>query len=81
MAEPDQAKAEEIKRRQSLLFEAFGHDGLYGGKFFVPVFEKETEVGNKFNDTYYGARILTDCFLDFFGQTLLEQIEINNKKG
>ncbi|MCP3415730.1 MULTISPECIES: hypothetical protein [Bradyrhizobium] len=34
-----------------------------------------------FNDTYYGARILTECFLDFFGQTLLEQIELNNKIG
>jgi len=30
-------KTAEIKRRQTMLFEAFGHDGMYGGKYFAPV--------------------------------------------
>lgn len=81
MAEPDTVKTEEIKQRQTLLFEAFGYDGIYGGRTFGPVFEAEKKIGGIFNDTYYGARILTDSFLDFFGQTLLEQIELNNKIG
>jgi hypothetical protein len=80
-AGPDKAKVEEIKQRQKMLFDAFGHNGIYGGKYFGPVFDAEKKVGNTFNDTYYGLRILTDCFLDFLGQTLLEQIELNNKKG
>jgi hypothetical protein len=80
-AAPDKAKAEEIKQRQKLLFDAFGHNGIYGGKYFGPVYDAEKKIGGIFNDTYYGLRILTDCFLDFFGQTLLEQIELNNTKG
>src|SRR5260370_15808372 len=34
-----------------------------------------------FVKTYYGHRVLTDAFLDFFGETLIEQIELNNKIG
>ncbi|OPF90443.1 hypothetical protein I8G32_02350 [Rhodopseudomonas palustris] len=74
-------KVEEIKRRQTMLFEAFGHEGVYGGKHFAPVVDREQEVGAAFNHTYHGSRILTDCFLDFLGGTLLEQIELNNEKG
>ena len=81
VAKADAVKVEEIKLRQTKLFKAFGHEGVYGGKYFAPVVDKEQEIGSVFNSTYHGLRILTDCFLDFFGQTLLEQIELNNKKG
>jgi hypothetical protein len=77
----DPAKAEEIRNRQRLLFDAFRFNGVLGGQYFVPVIEAEDTIGTKFNDTYYGHRVLTDSFLDFFGGTLLKQIELNNSGG
>jgi hypothetical protein len=79
--EADAAKTEKIKRRQQLLFDAFRHNGVTGGRHFAPVIDAENSIGAKFIDTYYGHRLLTDCFLDFFGGTLLKQIELNNKVG
>jgi hypothetical protein len=79
--EADEARTEEIKRRQRLLFDAFRHNGVTGGRYFAPVIDAENAIGAKFIDTYYGHRLLTDCFLDFFGGTLLKQIELNNKVG
>jgi hypothetical protein len=38
MADPakDAAKTEEIKKRRQLLFEAFWHNEVLGGRYFVP---------------------------------------------
>ena len=80
-AAKDAAKTEEIKKRQQLLFDAFRYNEVLGGRFFVPVVDAERAIGAKFVDTYYGHRVLTDSFLDFFGGTLLKQIELNNKVG
>jgi hypothetical protein len=80
-AAKDVAKTEEIKKRQQLLFDAFRHNEVLGGRYFVPVVDAERAIGAKFVDTYYGHRVLTDSFLDFFGGTLLKQIELNNKVG
>ena len=80
-AEEDAAKADEIKKRQQLLFDAFRHNDVLGGRYFAPVVDIECEIGARLSDTYYGHRILTDSFLDFFGGTLLQQIELNNKAG
>lgn len=80
-AEKDAAKMEEIKKRQQLLFDAFRHNDVLGGRYFAPVVDLEREIGAKLSDTYYGHRVLTDSFLDFFGGTLLKQIELNNKVG
>jgi hypothetical protein len=57
------------------------HEGILGGRYFGPVIEAEEEIGGKLIETYHGHRVLTDSFLDFFGGTLLEQIELNNKIG
>jgi hypothetical protein len=73
--------AAEIKRRQQLLFDAFRHEGVLGGRYLAPTIDIERAIGEKLSDTYYGHRVLTDSFLDFFGGTLLQQIEINNKIG
>jgi hypothetical protein len=80
-AKKDAAKTEEIKKRQQLLFDAFRHNDMLGGRYLAPVVDLESEIGAKLSDTYYGHRILTDSFLDFFGGTLLQQIELNNKVG
>jgi len=80
-AAKDAAKNEEIKRRQQLLFDAFRHNEVLGGRYLAAVVDAERVIGAKFVDTYYGYRMLTDSFLDFFGGTLLKQIELNNKVG
>jgi hypothetical protein len=71
----------EIKRRQTLLFDAFRHKDVLGGRYLVPAVDAERAIGDQFNKTYHGHRVLTDSFLDFFGGTLLAQIELNNKIG
>jgi hypothetical protein len=79
--ENQETKTDEIKKRQQLLFDAFRYQDVLGGRFFAPVVDLEREIGAKLSDTYYGHRVLTDSFLDFFGGTLLQQIELNNKVG
>ena len=80
-AEKNAAKMEEIKKRQQLLFDAFRYKDVLGGRYFAPAVDLEREIGAKLSDTYYGHRVLTDSFLDFFGGTLLQQIELNNQVG
>jgi hypothetical protein len=77
----EDAQLDEIKRRQTLLFEAFEHDGYLGGRYFGPVVEAEAKIGASLSERYHGHRVLMDSFLDFFGRTLLEQIELNNNVG
>src|SRR6266536_355689 len=72
---------EEIERRQTLLFDAFSHNGVLGERFLGKAIDTEKAIGDVFVKTYYGHRVLTDAFLDFFGETLIEQIELNNKSG
>jgi hypothetical protein len=59
MAEAVESTDAEIKRRQQLLFDAFRHEGVLGGRYLVPTIEMETAIGEKLSDTYYGHRVLT----------------------
>jgi len=77
----DDAHTSEIKKWQDSLFAAFAHDGVLGGKYLGPVMDIEPEVGAAFNDKYYGHRVLTDSFMDFFGETIWKQAEYCNKNG
>jgi hypothetical protein len=79
--EKDAAKTEEIKRRQTLLFDAFSYNGVLGKRYLGKAMDLEKAVGEVFVRTYHGHRVLTDSFLDFFGGTLLQQIVLNNKVG
>jgi hypothetical protein len=71
----------EIKKWQDSLFTAFSHEGVLGGKYLGPVMDAEPEVGAAFNDKYYGFRVLTDSFMDLFGETIWKQGEYGNAKG
>lgn len=77
----DAAKTEEIKKRQTMLFDAFSQNGVLGERYLGKAMDMEKVVGDVFVNTYHGHRVLTDSFLDFFGGTLLNQIELNNKVG
>lgn len=77
----DAAKIEEIKKRQTMLFDAFSHNGVLGERYLGKAMDLEKAIGEAFVNTYHGHRVLTDSFLDFFGGTLLQQIELNNKVG
>lgn len=75
------ATDEAIKKWQESLFAAFSHDGVLGGKYLGPVMDAEPDVGAAFNDKYYGFRVLTDSFMDFFGETIWKQAEYGNANG
>jgi hypothetical protein len=77
----DEERAAEIKKWQDGLFDAFCHEGVLGDKYFGPVLDMEPEIGAVFVHKYYGHRVLTDSFMDFFGETLSKQAEFNGKKG
>jgi hypothetical protein len=77
----DDARAAEIKKWQDSLFAAFSHEGILGSKYLRPVMDLEPRIGAAFVDKYYGHRVLTDSFMDFFGETIWKQIEFNNKNG
>jgi len=77
----DDESAAKIKEWQDSLFAEFTHDGVLGGKYLGPVMDTEPQVGAAFVDKYYGHRVLTDSFMDFFGETIWKQAEYNNKNG
>jgi len=72
---------EAIKKWQDSLFAAFSHEGVLGGKYLGPVMDAEPEVGAAFNDKYYGFRVLTDSFMDLFGEAIWKQGEYGNANG
>jgi hypothetical protein len=75
------ATDEAIKKWLESLFAAFSHEGVLGGKYLGPVMDAEPKVGAAFNDKYYGFRVLTDSFMDFFGETIWKQGEYGNTNG
>jgi len=77
----DEMRAAEIKKWQDGLFDAFRHNGVLGDRYFGPVLELEPLVGGVFVEKYFGHRVLTDSFMDFFGETLSKQGEFNSKNG
>lgn len=71
----------DIKKWQDSLFEAFSYHGVIGNKYLGPVMDVEPQVGAAFVEKYYGHRVLTDAFLEFFGETLWKQFEFNKQNG
>ena len=74
-------KSEKIKAWQNKLLSAFSHNGAPGGRFLASAIEAEHETGAEFMDKWYGHRVLTDSFMEFFGETLHSQWVFNNAKG
>jgi hypothetical protein len=78
---PDNDQAQKIKKWQDSLTEAFSYGGVLGGKYLLPALASEPQVGDAFLGKYFGHRVLTDSFMDFFGETISKQAEYNNKNG
>jgi hypothetical protein len=74
-------KSERIKAWQNKLLAVFSYNGAPGGPLLANAVETENETGTAFLDKYYGHRVLTDSFLEFFGETLFAQWAYNNSKG
>ena len=70
-----------IKAWQERLESAFSHNGEVGDRFLRGVREREYDTGAAFVDKFHGHRVLTDSFLDFFGQTIRFQSFYNNTIG
>ena len=73
--------AQRIREWQNSLFDAFRHNGVLGDRYLGPVLEMEPVAGEVFIDKYYGHRVLTDSFLDFFSETITKQAQLNAKVG
>jgi hypothetical protein len=74
-------KNEKIKVWQNKLLAAFSLNGMPGGKFLANTVAAEQKTGAEFMDKWYGHRVLTDSFMEFFGETLYSQWAYNNSKG
>lgn len=70
-----------IKAWQERLEATFVHNGEVGGRFLRGVRQRERTTGATFVDKFHGHRVLTDSFLDFFGQTIRFQSFFNNCVG
>jgi hypothetical protein len=75
------ANAEEIRAWQDKLKAAFARNGVVGGKFLQSARDTEARVGGTFWNKFHGHRVLTDSFLEFFGETLHNQWGLNNQIG
>jgi hypothetical protein len=74
-------KSEKIKAWQNKLLAAFSPDGSPGGRFLASSIAAEEKTGGEFMEKWYGHRVLTDSFMEFFGETLHLQWAHNNSKG
>jgi hypothetical protein len=74
-------KSEKIKAWQNKLLAIFSHNGAPGGQFLASAIAAEQETGAEFMDKWYGHRVLTDSFMEFFGETLYSQWAYNNSAG
>jgi hypothetical protein len=74
-------KSEKIKLWQNKLLAAFSHDGSPGGQCLANGIAAEEQTGAEFLSKWYGHRVLTDSFMEFFGQMLYSQWAYNNSKG
>jgi hypothetical protein len=74
-------KSEKIKEWQNKLLAVFSLNGAPGGRFLAGAIAEEQKTGAEFMGKWYGHRILTDSFMDFFGEALYLQWTYNNSKG
>jgi hypothetical protein len=77
----DDITAAKIKVWQDNLLTAFSHNGGPGGKYLASTMATEQKTGGAFMEKWYGHRVLTDSFVEFFGETLHDQWTFNNAKG
>jgi hypothetical protein len=74
-------KTAKIRAWQDKLLAVFSHDGVPGGKYLASAIAAEKKTGGAFMDKWYGHRVLTDSFMELFGETLSGQWTFNNTKG
>jgi hypothetical protein len=74
-------KAQNIKAWQNKLLAKFSHNGAPGGGHLASAIAAEQKTGAEFIDKWYGHRVLTDSFMEFFGATLQGQWSFNNANG
>jgi hypothetical protein len=74
-------KDEQIRQWQNNLLATFSEDGAPGGPLLASTVSAERKAGGDFMDKFYGHRVLTDSFMQFFGETLRLQWAYNNSKG
>jgi hypothetical protein len=72
---------EEIKAWQDRLITTFGTNGAVGIRYLADAKAAERVTGAAFVHKFLGHRILTNSFLDFFGETIREQSRFNNRRG
>jgi hypothetical protein len=77
----DEESKQRISQWQDRLHETFDHNGILGGKFLFPMMQLEGTVGELFIQKYHGHRLLTDAFLDFFGDTLQTQLLFHSQNS
>jgi hypothetical protein len=77
----DEESERRILQWQERLHAAFDHNGVLGGKFLFGMMQLEERVGELFVRRYHGHRLLTDAFLDFFGETLQTQLVFHLQHG
>jgi hypothetical protein len=77
----DEESERRILQWQERLHAAFDHNGVVGGKFLSGIMQLEKLVGEIFVRRYHGHRLLTDAFLDFFGETLQTQLALHLQHG
>jgi hypothetical protein len=76
---------EESKQRisqwQDRLHETFDFNGILGGELLLQTMHLERLVGEHFVRKFHGHRLLTDAFVDFFGETLQTQLAFHAQDG
>jgi hypothetical protein len=77
----DEESKQRILQWQNRLHEAFGYNDVLGGKFLLGTMHLEETVGQLFVQKFYGHRLLTDAFLDFFAETLQTQQAFHLQHG
>ena len=77
----DEESKQRILQWQNHLHEAFDYNDVLGGQFLSGTMHLEETVGQLFVQKFYGHRLLTDAFLDFFAETLQTQQAFHLQHG
>jgi hypothetical protein len=74
-------KEKQIAEWQKRLEDTFSYNEIVGGRWLLSAMDQEDEAGKIFVHKYRGFRVLTDSFLDFFGETISGQVDFNRRIG
>jgi hypothetical protein len=77
----DEDSEQKLVEWQDRMHEAFDYKGVLGGKFLLRTLQLEEAVGQLFVKKYHGHRLLTDAFLDFFGESIQTQLAYHSQAG